>query len=981
MRNWALILPPLLILLLASCGSGGLPPGANGPAPVPVIVNVTPVAVNVALGGQYQFSATVGGTTNQAVQWSVLGSPQTGTITANGLYTAPAVMPPSTSVKVEAAASADPSSTDFGTVYLVIPPPPSAFPIPVEVTTQAGWQAGNTPVSSGIPLKEGVVSNVNTLRIQTGGGGAVDAQFEVLSRWGDGSIRWLLCDFMADTSGGTGSYRLNDGGTGNATGTSLSVASTISDIVVNTGPLSFTISKSGFRLFESIKIDRDNDTAVDDECLNTAMLKGIFLRDGPTEFTMDHFTPTRLTVEQSGPIRATIVVEGTHRSSPASPEALRYVVRVTAWNNLPFIKVSYSMKNMQNHGQPALTDAAAAAQLASHADFDEVALELPIAFGGAPDVLIGGDVTNHFAGALGAGQFVELFQSYSGTYDAADPENPQPPGYNAGSGDGSSDPLTNSWATGDANSIDYTVGGSVTGSGGHAPGWIQVAAIDGNGDPLRFTAVVRKFWQQYPKSLSADGDGKVKIGLWPSAAWRLQVFEGVMKTHEVLLSFERTITLSNLVGVSRSNLLNDPAFARTGPLYNSETRAFGDIGYTNQVLADTSAFPGFQAVVSGYLARLQAHEADILADRSDGNGAAVGHEYGFWHYGDGKADQAAVGWENQNWAASRAALLWFAASGRMSLLRFGEDSIRHFRDVVVLHSDVGKRFSYAEPGNPAVVGGLCSQLGKTRYVPNNKQHDLGNFHFGDNHLDVFKGAFLAEHYVLTGDRLSLDVLAEINTYLRGSWKRHFDVANGGVDMTIDAPTTWISNGLMIATAYHMVLGAQDPNALAMANFALARALDRQTTVTPNDPTGAGFADSTGFFRAWEVGHMFEALEYTRWIMDKPSLDANLLNAANWIHGSAANVYLGLLSTPVAGAYGETPGVATDYGGDNLLIGACFVGALRASGASGWRLSAQELLAEQDGNISLANLGDAGLTHGSFARFFRAGPALLGTLRQ
>lgn len=48
-------------------------------------VSVAPTSSTVPLGGTQQFSATVTGTTNQAVSWSASG----GTISSTGLYTAP----------------------------------------------------------------------------------------------------------------------------------------------------------------------------------------------------------------------------------------------------------------------------------------------------------------------------------------------------------------------------------------------------------------------------------------------------------------------------------------------------------------------------------------------------------------------------------------------------------------------------------------------------------------------------------------------------------------------------------------------------------------------------------------------------------------------------------------------------------------------------------------------------------------------------
>src|SRR6266567_8379882 len=58
-----------------------------------VAVSITPTAASVAPAKTVQFAATVTGTSNTAVNWTVNGkkggSPQVGTINSSGLYTAP----------------------------------------------------------------------------------------------------------------------------------------------------------------------------------------------------------------------------------------------------------------------------------------------------------------------------------------------------------------------------------------------------------------------------------------------------------------------------------------------------------------------------------------------------------------------------------------------------------------------------------------------------------------------------------------------------------------------------------------------------------------------------------------------------------------------------------------------------------------------------------------------------------------------------
>ena len=80
-----------------------------------VVVTVTPASTSVVTGATQQLTASVVGTSNTAVTWTVQGGGCSalacGTIDSNGLYTAPSAVPSPDTVTVTATSSADPSKT------------------------------------------------------------------------------------------------------------------------------------------------------------------------------------------------------------------------------------------------------------------------------------------------------------------------------------------------------------------------------------------------------------------------------------------------------------------------------------------------------------------------------------------------------------------------------------------------------------------------------------------------------------------------------------------------------------------------------------------------------------------------------------------------------------------------------------------------------------------------------------------------------
>jgi hypothetical protein len=93
-----------------------------------VAVVVTPANVSATTGATQQFTASVTGTSNTAAAWTVSGTgcsgTACGTISSNGLYTAPAAVPSSATVTITATSQSDP--TKSASANVTIAPPQAA---------------------------------------------------------------------------------------------------------------------------------------------------------------------------------------------------------------------------------------------------------------------------------------------------------------------------------------------------------------------------------------------------------------------------------------------------------------------------------------------------------------------------------------------------------------------------------------------------------------------------------------------------------------------------------------------------------------------------------------------------------------------------------------------------------------------------------------------------------------------------------------
>src|SRR5579859_6244945 len=102
-----------LVSICAACGGGGSSSSTSTTTNSGIAVTVSPLIAQVAPNGTQLYTASVTGTPNTSVTWSVAG-PTMGSINSSGLYTAPAVAPVPSNVTITATSVADTTKTGTG---------------------------------------------------------------------------------------------------------------------------------------------------------------------------------------------------------------------------------------------------------------------------------------------------------------------------------------------------------------------------------------------------------------------------------------------------------------------------------------------------------------------------------------------------------------------------------------------------------------------------------------------------------------------------------------------------------------------------------------------------------------------------------------------------------------------------------------------------------------------------------------------------
>jgi hypothetical protein len=515
--------------------------------------------------------------------------------------------------------------------------PRSALSLPLLLDSEADCPAAQ-PVTVGIPFARGTLRDPNALRL-CGPEGPVPLQTQILARWSDGSVKWLLLDFL--TNGlrkGTNAWALTPlpGDETPLPAGPLVVTESADFVVVGTGSAEFHLGRDRLRPFTRVKVAGEELLEPD--------AGGVLLTDadGGTETAQIE----EVTVEARGPVRATVRLQGRFTGRAR----LRFVARLSFYADIGLVRLDLTVHNPERARHPGgLWDLGDRGSVL----FRDLSLELRLRSAAQPELSWTAEVGQP-ATTAGAGAW-ELYQDSSG-------------GEN--------------WQSRNHVNRDGRIPVSFRGYRLRRDGEEQaglraspVVHLRGTGGSL--AVAVAEFWQQFPKALEV-ADRLVSVRLFPRQfADLFELQGGEQKTHQVWLNFGAAGRLPDL----SLGWVHRPARAHASPRWYETSDA---VPY----LVPMSADP--RTPMDDFLSGALDGEKSFFAGRE------LIDEYGWRNYGDVYADHEALYYKglapiiahyNNQYDVIYGTLLQYLRSGDLRWVDLFAPLARHVLDIDIYHTD------------------------------------------------------------------------------------------------------------------------------------------------------------------------------------------------------------------------------------------------------------------------------------------------------
>jgi hypothetical protein len=584
--------------------------------------------------------------------------------------------------------------------------------VKLAVAEEAGYDRVREPMTMGVPLPEGRVSDAARLGLQDAAGKAIPCQVTEVTRWLDGkSIKWVHLTWSQSLKAGatdTLSLMLLDAPQPPQAG-SLKAEEKDNTVTVQTGFVKFTVRGAGFDGIAAAWFDPaggnqfadanqvigagGGSTVLSPDNAAVAVEEMKFKVDGaPKPYLSTQDAQGKVMIEEQGPRRVVVKATGRHLDAAGKP-ALDYIVRFYAYADSPVVRVSHTFVGAQGE-QPA-------------------------------DMLFLSGLNLGVATRLAGGQVA--FGTEKQPVAAK-------PGARLLQRDSDHYALT-------------SAGAQIAAGGGKSGKPLTLGWVDLRKGRLGLAAGIKWFWQMCPKALEVTPEGVINLGLYPAdASQPLEVYMGQSRTHYLTLFFhDGQADLQALNAVFAAQ--NRPLQAWASPRYYCrDTHAFGYAVESDPALFGADA------------EKMTQHDAKLLDSLKQGVKAIdlrrqTLESYGIYAWGDlyhwQWENQGKAPYNTQNWRYSfegnyydypHVMFQGFVRTGdKLYLERFIPNAIQ-VGDVHTVNYHPKKELI-----------GACRYCPPRNFVATDDGAPYVSAEF--NH---FKSQCVFAYYYLTGDRRSLD---------------------------------------------------------------------------------------------------------------------------------------------------------------------------------------------------------------------------------
>lgn len=613
--------------------------------------------------------------------------------------------------------------------------------IPLEIENYTAYSLVGMSFRGGVPFAKGQLQSLEKITVVDGEDNVVSHQSKTLAFWHDKSIKWALITLRTSIPlEQTKKLYLQYGSTKKVfkQASLLKVKETPSEIIVNTGPLQFSVSKNNFYLFDKVWQDKDRNGEFDNNEIVTKKVDLILTHKG-REYHSYLDKNVNLIIEEKGPQAVCIKAQGWF-TSEENKKFCRFITRIYAYLGSNYIKVKHTFV-YTGYPENKYHYLYKGKRLPENETIEEVYIKLPFKTK-QEDVFI--YTTDNNIVRLGAKEGLFLMQA-------------------------------------EDDKFYVNQSNSIINEGRKIGNWVDIS------NPDRGISIgVKNLWQQYPKGFRVDRENEsIMTYLWPKEAEPLDLKTtefadgpgacargsafGLAKTHDVVFYFHDGGVSKQVKGVMEG--LCSDIVLRASSEWVSATKVLGKVSAEGSTLFLFKDAERFLSNLFDWGARqIEDFRWYGMIDFGDTlswyRKEAYDKSYDDW----GWHPQGRWGWFNcEGFGTHTGSLIQFLRTGKHKYFTFGANLARHIMDIDTCHYNTVSN-------DRRLKGKITDDYSQVGSMHRHNADHWGGRNEETSHTNI---AGLALYYYITGDERAYDVINEVGSFLlkgRITYFGHSDIA-------------------------------------------------------------------------------------------------------------------------------------------------------------------------------------------------------------